>query len=225
MCGRYTLGRSTKDILLRYAIQQSLFEFSPRYNIAPSQLVPVVMSANGSRTLDILKWGLIPFWVKDLSKAKPLINARAESLSEKPSFKQALARRRCIIPADGFYEWKGQSKTRIPMYIKSSGDELFSFAGLWEQWTSAAGEVLRTCTIITVAPNQLMADIHHRMPAILDQRSEELWLTEAEGDVAKLSALLRPYPDHLMHAHEVSARVNSTAIDDEDCTVAALKLF
>lgn len=225
MCGRYTLGRSTKDILLRYAIQQSLFEFAPRYNIAPSQLVPIVLVSNGSRTLDSLKWGLIPFWVKDLSKAKPLINARAESLAEKPSFKQALARRRCIIPADGFYEWKGQSKTRLPMYIRPTGDELFSFAGLWEQWTSADGEVLRTCAIITVAPNQLMSEIHNRMPAILDKRGEELWLAEEQRDVAKLSSLLRPYPDSLMRAYEVSARVNSPAVDDVDCTAAALKLF
>jgi putative SOS response-associated peptidase YedK len=225
MCGRYTLGRSTKDILLRYGIQQCLFELNHRYNIAPSQLVPVVMSSNSSRILDGLKWGLIPHWVRDLSKTKPLINARAESLSEKPSFKQALARRRCIIPADGFYEWKGLSKARVPMYIKPTGEGPFSFAGLWEQWTSPDGEVLRTCAIITVAPNKLMSEIHNRMPAILNEDSEELWLTESERDVAKLSNLLQSYPEEKMAAYEVSPRVNSPAIDDEECTAPALKLF
>ena len=217
MCGRYTLGRSTKDILQRYAVQQSLFEMSPRYNIAPSQMVPVVLNDDGTRVLQGFKWGLIPFWVKDLSKSKPLINARAESLGEKPSFKQALVRRRCIIPADGFYEWKGQAPHRTPVYIKRRDGEPFGFAGLWERWTSADGEVVMSCAIITVTPNQLMSEIHNRMPAMLERADEDTWLDAGIKDTEKLLSVLKPYPDSEMEAYPVSRKVNSPATDTAEC--------
>lgn len=217
MCGRYTLGRSTRDILERYVIQQNLFALSPRHNIAPSQMVPVILSVDGSRVLDGLKWGLIPFWVKDLSKAKPLINARAETLAEKPSFKQALARRRCLIPADGFYEWKGEGPSRTPMHIRLRGAGLFSFAGLFEEWKAPDGDVLRTCAIITVEPNRKMSEIHNRMPAMLRQEDEDLWLNAAEKDPAQLLRVLKPYPDDEMEIYPVSRKVNSPAFDDPAC--------
>jgi putative SOS response-associated peptidase YedK len=224
MCGRYTLGRSTQDILKRYAIEQNLIESEARFNIAPSQLVAVVMDAQGNRTLDALKWGLVPFWVKDLKKHKPLINARAESLAEKPSFKQALLKRRCIIPADGFYEWKGEAKSRTPVYFKLKDGSPFGFAGIWEQWTSPDGEVLRTCAIITVEPNHLTSQIHNRMPAILKPEDEAIWLNAAEKDPVRLLALLKPYPHEAMEAFEVSAKVNSPSVESAECVVPVAAL-
>lgn len=217
MCGRYTLGRSTREILQRFAVQLSLSDLTERYNIAPSQMVPVVMESGGKRVLDSLKWGLIPFWVKDLRKHKPLINARAESIHEKASFKQALARRRCIIPADGFYEWKGQVPNRRPIYIRRRDKHPFGFAGLWEMWTSPEGEVVRTCAIITVCPNKLMEEIHDRMPAILRPEDEELWLSGAGNDSVRLLGALKPYPDEEIEAFPVSPYVNSAAVDGERC--------
>lgn len=217
MCGRYTLGRSTKEILQRYAIQQVNFDTDARYNIAPSQMVPAVFECNGERTMQMLKWGLVPGWVKDLKKHKPLINARAESLAEKPSFKQALAKRRCIIPADGFFEWTGSAANRIPMYIRMASGKPFSFAGIWEQWVSSSGEVIRSCAIITVAANELVSSIHDRMPAILCPEDESLWLSTEQRDLSKIVAVLKPFPADQMIASPVSRVVNSPAKDSPEC--------
>src|SRR5215470_10325551 len=207
MCGRYTLNRSAKELLERFAVQQVLFPVAARYNIAPSQEVAVVLNDKDTRCLEQLKWGLIPFWVKDLKKTKPLINARAESLAEKPSFKQALARRRCLIPADGFYEWKSEAATRTPMYIQMRDHRLFAFAGLWEEWKAPDGTPLRTCAIITVPANRIMSDIHERMPAILQAGEEALWLDPTVKDPPRLLSLLKPYGDEDMEAYSVTRRV------------------
>jgi putative SOS response-associated peptidase YedK len=204
-------------------------DLEPRYNIAPTQPVAAVTldgsSNNVGRRLEALHWGLIPFWAKDLTIGNKMINARAETLAEKPAFKNALVRRRCLIPADGFYEWKKEGRGRQPFYIRqragSSGD-LFAFAGLWEEWRDPAASKdappLRSCTIITVAPNALMASIHDRMPAILRPNDEAAWLdTQGVRDPRDILALLAPYEDDALETYPVSKLVNAPANDDPEC--------
>lgn len=220
MCGRYTLRQRTEQIVQRFDVARVIEETfaetaaEPRFNIAPTQPVDVVIE-NGVRTLEMMRWGLVPAWAKDPSIGGKLLNARAETLLEKPSFRTALARRRCLIPADGFYEWQRQGKSRQAMHIHLPGDALFAFAGLYDEWTSPDGSPLRTCTVITVAPNALMAPIHDRMPAILRPENEAAWLIG--GDAASLLALLGPYPDGWLDAMPVSGLVNSVANDSPAC--------
>ncbi|HVF11263.1 MAG TPA: SOS response-associated peptidase [Abditibacteriaceae bacterium] len=219
MCGRFTLHHSTAEIAQRFAVQQVMFDFPPRYNIAPSQPVAVI-TQNGVRALESHKWGLVPFWAKDPNIGNRLINARAETLAEKPAFKNALTRRRCLIPADGFYEWKKAGKVSTPLRVRMGGDALFALAGLWEEWNAPDGSPLRTCTIITTTPNELMASIHNRMPAILQAEDEATWLDPGLKDVPTILSLLHPYPDGALEAHVVSRRVNAPAFDDESCIAA-----
>lgn len=217
MCGRFALTRSSGEVAARFGVQQVLFHFSPRYNIAPSQPVATVMLEGGERLLTACKWGLVPFWAKDASIGNRLINARAETLTEKPAFKYALARRRCLVPADGFYEWRTEGNRRQPVYIRRRDGGLFAFAGLWEEWQSPDGSPLRTCTIITTQPNSLIAPIHHRMAVILSPDSEETWLDPSVRDPSQLLALLQPYPSEELVAYAVSPRVNNPAYDDPSC--------
>jgi putative SOS response-associated peptidase YedK len=225
MCGRYTQTQSVDQLIERFQVQQIGFEFGPRYNIAPSQPVATVFQEKvGGRALDAFRWGLIPSWAKDQSIGSKMINARAETLAEKPSFKSALLRRRCLIPADGFYEWhkEGSGKTarKQPIRIHLKSNEAFAFAGLWDEWHSPDGSPLRSCTIITTAPNALMSQIHNRMPAILRPEDEAAWLDVAANDrddVPHLLHMLRPYPDEELAAHPVSTSVNSPAFDAEGC--------
>ena len=225
MCGRYTLT-VTPELL------RSIFDFDvtpnlqPRFNIAPTQLAPVVRpgGVGGGRTLDMLRWGLIPSWSKDMSGASKLINARGETVGEKPSFRDAFAQRRCLIPADGFYEWRTEDGAKQPFRIGFRGGAPFAFAGLWESWTAPAGlenagETVETYTIVTAAANDKLRPIHHRMPVIVDPADYDTWLT---GDAADARALLRPYPPDDMAFYRVSTRVNAVRNDDEDC-VAPLK--
>ncbi|HEX8833771.1 MAG TPA: SOS response-associated peptidase [Abditibacteriaceae bacterium] len=225
MCGRYTQTKSVNQLIERFQVQQIGFEFGPRYNIAPSQPVATVTEQPGyGRVLDAFRWGLIPSWAKDESIGYKMINARAETLPEKPSFKIALLRRRCLIPADGFYEWmkegEGKNARKQPMRIHLKSNEVFSFAGLWDEWTSPDGSPVRTCTVITTAPNELMSRIHNRMPAILRPEDEAAWLDVAgndRDDVPHLLQMLQPYPDSELAAHAVSTSVNSPAFDAEGC--------
>lgn len=216
MCGRFTLHHSTEEVAQRFAVQKVLFEIPPRYNIAPTQPVATVRE-NGSRTLEAVRWGLVPFWAKDPQIGIRLMNARAETLAEKPAFRYALARRRCLIPADGFYEWRPQGKGRQPIHVRRRDAGLFAFAGLWEEWKPPDGPPLRTGVIITVPPNDLMAPIHHRMPAILTREQEALWLDASIKNVAEILSLLRPYPAEEMEAYPVSKRVNAPTVDDLLC--------
>ena len=223
MCGRYTLRHTTQQIVMRFAANEAIgANFTemqpeaPRYNIAPTQPIAVI-TENSPRVLEKMRWGLVPSWAKDPSIGSRLLNARAETLAEKPSFRSALKRRRCIIPADGFYEWKKQGKARQPMCIHRKDDGLFAFAGLWEEWASPAGTKLRTCTIITCAPNNVMSSIHHRMPAILRPEDEADWLAQSQKSTADLLALLTPYPDEEIEVYPVSTVVNSAANDRSDC--------
>ena len=215
MCGRFTLYHTADEIAERFAAE-AVVPIEARYNIAPTQPVAVVVQ-NGARHLDFYRWGLVPSWAKDISVGNRMINARAETLAEKPSFRTALARRRCLIPADGFYEWKEADNPeeggRTPMHIRQAEGALFAFAGLWDEWTAPDGSPVRSCVIITGAPNSLMASIHDRMPIILPQSDEAHWLDASIQDAAALSALLRPYPAEHLEAYPVSRQVNAPSVD------------
>jgi putative SOS response-associated peptidase YedK len=210
MCGRFTQRKDPAQIAEYYGVDEDYFEPSPRYNIAPSQLVQAVTS---DRQIVGLKWGLIPSWAKDAKIANNLINARAETLQEKPSFRTALAKRRCLIPADGWYEWKKESDGKQPYFFHRRDDELFSFAGLWEAWKSPEGEIVRTCVIITTEPNEMTANYHHRMPVILKRSDEAHWLDSAVR-VPDLVQLLAPYSADELEVYPVSRAVNAPGRDD-----------
>lgn len=220
MCGRFTLHHKTEEVAERFEAQQVLFPLEARYNIAPAQAVPVIANStlSGARWMEAMKWGLVPFWAKDPEIGNRMINARAETIAEKPAYKQALKRRRCILPSDGFYEWKAETGGRVPQHIRRQDGELFGFAGLWEEWESPTdGSPLRTCTIITVAPNELMAPIHNRMPAILRREDEDAWLDPDFKDTDAIIAMLKAYPAKEMEAYPVSRYVNAPQNDNEHC--------
>lgn len=214
MCGRFTLKVDIEKIAKTFGVEPTL-QTVKRYNIAPTQNVVSIMR-NGEAHLAELRWGLIPSWAKDESIGSRMINARAESLAEKPSFKRLLGSKRCLIVADGFYEWKQENGSKTPMYITLKDDEPFAFAGLWDTWKSPAGEQLRTCTIITTQPNDVVAPIHNRMPAILLPDAREAWLDPAIKDDQLLTHLLAPYPSDAMTARAVSRLVNDPKHDSPD---------
>jgi len=215
MCGRFTLTVDPAD--LKEAFEWVDFgnaEFSPRYNIAPTQPLAVIANT-GQNKLDFFTWGLVPFWAKDPSIGSRMINARAETLAEKPSFKNAFKRRRCLILADGFYEWQKTpgEKTKQPIYIHMKDGKPFAFAGLWEEWNSPDGSQILSATIITTHPNELVAPIHNRMPVILPDSAYHQWLTPGEIELGKLVPLLRPFDPSLMETYPVSRMVNSPQND------------
>jgi putative SOS response-associated peptidase YedK len=195
-------------------------ELTPRYNIAPSQAVAVIANSE-RRALEFFKWGLIPSWAKDPKIGNRLINARAETLAEKPSFRAALKKRRCLILADGFYEWKKEGQTKTPMYLKLKEGQPFAFAGLWETWKSPDDELIKSCTIITTAPNALVKKIHDRMPAILPPQAYDLWLSPDELPAEKTLPLLKPFAASQMKAVSVSPLVNNPAFDSRECVIPA----
>ena len=212
MCGRFTLFASFNDIIDRFNIEQSIEEelYNPNYNVAPSHSVLSVINDGKINRLGYLKWGLIPSWAKDEKIGYKMINARAETLNEKPSYRMAYKKKRCLIIADSFYEWKRhEDKTKTPMRIKLKSDELFAMAGLWEQWKSPKGDSVYSCTVITTTPNDLVIDIHDRMPVILRPEDEKTWLDNSINDVNLLDDLLKPLPEELLEAYEVSNLVNS----------------
>jgi putative SOS response-associated peptidase YedK len=213
MCGRFTLTADLEEIAQRFSVSPPPnANYNPRYNIAPTQNV-IVVSNTGQRQLTQMRWGLIPSWAKDPSIGNRMINARSESLAEKPSFRTALKKRRCVIPADGFYEWQKLGKVKQPVRIVLKSREPFGFAGLWERWTSPEGHELLTCTIITTAANELLQKVHDRMPVILSREHEEQWLDPGIDDPKKLSGLLVSYPSALMEFYVVSREVNSPSVD------------
>ncbi len=215
MCGRYTLIRLADFTDMFPWIRPPRLQPPPRYNIAPTQ--PIAAVANdGLNQIEMFHWGLIPSWAKDPSVGNRMINARAESLAEKPAFRTALKRRRCIIPASGFYEWKKDpsGKIKTPMYMHLKSGKPFAFAGLWDTWHSDDGSELRSCTIITGQPNELVRPIHDRMPAILNAQDYVAWLDPAEIPAEQMLPLLRPYPADEMTAHRVSRAANSPKCDE-----------
>lgn len=210
MCGRFTLTVDADTIHDTFPWLDVPANLTPRYNIAPTQPVAVVPN-NGKNHLDAFVWGLIPTWAKDPSIGNKLINARGETLAEKPSFRSAYKRRRCLILADGFYEWVKQpgQKAKTPHYIQLESKEPFAFAGLWEIWHAPDGTEVYSTTIITTEPNDLIARLHNRMPVILPPAAYEQWLDPAEQPADKLQPLIRPYPASEMMHYPVSTLVNS----------------
>jgi putative SOS response-associated peptidase YedK len=221
MCGRFTLTTDPGVVGRRFGAPPtqggaSTPRRAPRYNIAPTQTV-VTVTDGGARQLEEMRWGLVPRWAKDPKMGAKMINARAETLAEKPAFRDALRRRRAIIPADGFYEWAAGApgrRSKQPMHVRLKSGEPFGFAGLWDEWKPPEGGApLRTCTIITTEPNELMATFHHRMPVILAPDAEGVWLDPEITDPAMLLSLLVPYPAEVMEAFPVGQEVNAVAND------------
>jgi putative SOS response-associated peptidase YedK len=220
MCGRYRLSRRKQIIEEHFDCDPWDDEWSPRYNIAPTQLVPVIRQhpKEPVRQLSLVKWGLIPHWSKDTSIATSTINAKSETAATKPAFRDPLKFRRCLIPADGFYEWKRTVKAKQPFCFEIEDGELFAFAGLWDGWKDASGNWIKTCSILTTTPNALTATVHDRMPVILDPESYDLWLDPGMQNVAAISELLKPYDASQMQLYPVSSRVNHVTNDDEECS-------
>ncbi len=217
MCGRYTLTSPATTLAASFDIG-TIAELAPRYNVAPSQSVPVVrMAATGTREWVEVRWGLIPSWAKDPAIGQRLINARAETAAAKPAFRAAMRRRRCLVPADGFYEWQKRAQGKQPFYIRRRDDAPFAIAGLWEHWQPAGGELIETCTLLTTEPNSLVAPIHNRMPVIVDQAVYAQWLDPTIEKADDLAAILQPYPDNEMVAIPISTRVNNARHDAPDC--------
>ena len=194
MCGRFVLISGLKNIQKNFNIQNISCDYQPSWNIAPSQSVPVIICHNGINQLVCYRWGLIPSWSRDPSIAGKLINARAETVDKKPSFKDAFKKRRCLIVADGFYEWKREGKSKIPLYFYLKSARPFGFAGLYETWISPDKKEINTCVIITTAANELIAPVHDRMPVILSREQERVWLDSNMVDVSGLLSVLKPYP-------------------------------
>ena len=215
MCGRFTLHHPAAELAERFAVEQTFLELPPRYNIAPSQPVAVVVQRQ-QRQLLKFRWGLVPFRAKTGSIGNRLINARAESLADTSAFRNAFRRRRCIVPASGYFEWKRSSSGKVPHYIQLADRQPFAMAGLSEKWTAPNGEVLRTCAIVTTEASAAVAGIHHRMPAILTPEAAETWLDPEAGDLDGLLSLLRPYPGEL-GLHPVSPLVNRADVDEAAC--------
>lgn len=214
MCGRFALLTSSEELILRFGLVDA-YHVAPRANIAPTQPVPVVrLAAAGSRELAPLRWGLVPPWAKDPSIGNRLINARGETVADKPAFRRAFERRRCLVPMSAFYEWrKGGAKGGEPWAFRRADGDLFAVAGLWETWTAPDGGTLETCALITTTPNELVASLHDRMPVIVPFAACGRWLDPAASQQA-LSGLLVPFPAREMTAYRVSPRVGNAGIDE-----------
>lgn len=223
MCGRYTLAVPLSNLVDAFDVHPPEFEYRPRYNIAPSQEAPVVAQDERGRRMGLLRWGLVPSWSKDPSGSS-FINARSETASQKPSFRSAFRRRRCLIPADGYYEWKREDQgtagkgSKTPWWIHGLGPDPWAFAGLWERWEPEEGSPLFTFAILTTEASPGIRHIHPRMPVILPSGARDVWL-DPDRDPADLQDLLQPFPDSLLQAHPVSPMVNSPRNDTSDCVV------
>jgi putative SOS response-associated peptidase YedK len=226
MCGRYRLSKTERYLLEKFGVRsREDFEWKPRYNIAPTQEVPVIRQDRKSpeRTISPMRWGLIPYWAKDAAIGNKMINARSESITEKASFKEAIERRRCLVPADAFYEWKKVSNgTRIvrqPFLINMNDDEAFAFAGVWDRWKSPEGKVVESFSILTTDANAVTRDVHDRMPVIVPPEQYDLWLDPGFRNAEEIKSMLKPYDDAQMQKVPVSTRVNSPDNDDAECSV------
>ena len=217
MCGRFAFYSPHEAIVRLFHVDEAP-EVEPHYNIAPTQYIAAVRAdRDDRRKLSMLYWGLVPWWSKEKAGAAKLINARAETVRDKPSFRDAYRRRRCLILADGYYEWQRATAVKQPWFIGLASGEPFGMAGLWESWRNPAdGERLESCTIVTTAPASSIAQIHDRMPVILPASTHAVWLDPANDDVARLDPLLAPYPSELLTSHPVSRRVNSARNDEPD---------
>jgi putative SOS response-associated peptidase YedK len=215
MCGRYTLRTPVDTLAERFEIDNTPSSIAASYNVAPTQGVATVLVEDGKRKLEMLHWGLIPSWADDPSIGNRMINARAETVAEKPSFRKAFRNHRCLVLADGFYEWQKTANGKQPYYIRMEDDSPFAFAGLWESWKN--GSEVRSATIITTDANDVVAPLHNRMPVILHPEDYELWLDPDFDEKEPLSTLLKPYPAEAMEAYPVSRVVNSPSNNEPSC--------
>ena len=220
---RYRLSRRKQIIGEHFDAISGDEDWSPRYNIAPTQPIPVIRQnpKEPVRELSLVRWGLIPSWAKDSSVAAKMINARSETASTKPAFRDALKSRRCLIPADGFYEWARTGKGKQAYCFEVNDGQLFAFAGIWDRWRNPSGTTVETCSILTTTPNAVTSPVHDRMPVILDPDSYDLWLDPGMQNVAAISELLKPCDARLMRCYPVSTRINHVANDDEECSAPA----
>ena len=216
MCGRYSQTKSGEAIAQTFNLSATP-DPQPRYNIAPTQPVSAIAQTEDEREYRVFQWGLVPSWAKDPSIGSRMINARSETAAEKPSFRAAFKRRRCLIVADGFYEWQKTGGKKQPYYVQVKDQEIFGFAGLWETWQSGDGSHLESCTILTTEPNGLMETIHNRMPVIVHPEDFDLWLDPSLQDGRHVQHLLRPYEDEAMDAYAVSTTVNNPRNESPEC--------
>lgn len=216
MCGRFTLTTNLDFLQGRFGILAGHLDYRPSYNVAPTQQVLAVVN-DGQRGAELLRWGLIPFWAKDPKIGYRMINAVGETIASKPAFRAAFRRRRCLVLADGFFEWRKEGKEKIPMYIFLKSRTPFAFAGIWETWKALDGETVRSCAIVTTKPNAFMEPIHNRMPVILSEETEALWLDLLTEEAGALAPLLIPSPPELMDSYPVSRLVNSPKNNGPEC--------
>jgi putative SOS response-associated peptidase YedK len=220
MCGRYRLSRRKQIIEEHFDSVSGEEDWKPRFNIAPTQPVPVIRQnpKEPVREMSLMRWGLIPSWSKDSSGAASMINARAETAATKPAFCDAMKSRRCLIPADAFYEWVRTGKAKQPYCFEVNEGELFAFAGLWDRWKDPSGQWIKSCSILTTTPNAVTSAVHDRMPAILDPDAYDLWLDPEMHNVAAASDQLKPFDARLMQCYPISTRINNVGNDDEACS-------
>ena len=219
MCGRYRLSRRKELIAEHFGVDFGEEDWNPRYNIAPTQPVPVIRQhpKEPKRVFSLMRWGLIPSWSKDASGAAKMINARSETACLLAAFRDAMRLRRCLIPTDGFYEWKRTATTKQPFCFEVNDGELFAFAGLWECWQDPRGQWIRSCSILTTTPNAVTSAVHDRMPVILRQEDYDPWLDPGMTNANATSSVLKPYDARFMRCYPVSSRINQVANDDEAC--------
>jgi putative SOS response-associated peptidase YedK len=215
MCGRYAITSAPEAIRRLFGYDEQP-NFPPRYNVAPTQPVPIVRMVAGKRHFALVRWGFIPSWVKDPRSFSLLINARGESLSDKPAFRAAMRYRRCLFPADGFYDWRREGARASPHYVRPKAGGPMALAGLWENWMGPHGEEVETAVIVTTRANRMLAPIHPRMPVIVPPEAFDLWLDSARVDAATAAALIAPAPEDMLAVHQVSPAVNSAANDTPD---------
>jgi len=225
MCGRYRLSRRKQIIEEHFDSVSGGENWSPRYNIAPTQPVPVIRQhpKEPNRVLSLMRWGLIPLWAKDASGSAGMINARSETAATKPAFRDPMKSRRCLIPADGFYEWQKTGEAKQPFCFEVNDGELFAFAGVWDRWRGPSGQWITSCSILTTTPNAVTSVVHDRMPVILDPGNYDVWLDPGMNNVEAASEILKPYDARLMRCYPVSARINHAANEDAECA-APIKL-
>ena len=223
MCGRYRLSRRKQIIAEHFDAISGEQDWSPRYNIAPTQSVPVIRQhpKEPRRVLSLMRWGLIPSWAKDVSGSAGMINARSETAAAKPAFRDSMKFRRCLVPADGFYEWRRSGTTKQPFCFEVNEGELFAFAGLWDRWRDPSMQWIRSCSILTTTPNAVTSAVHDRMPVILSRDNYDLWLDPGMTNIEVLSDLLTPFDARLMRFYPVSNRINQVQNDDADCARTA----
>jgi len=227
MCGRAYYTVTDEELSMRYLsrkpvrIPEHVRGLRPNYNLSPSQLTPVILVREGERTVDLFRWGLVPFWAKDEKIGYKMINARSETITEKPSFRAAFQRRRCIVPLSGFYEWQRQGDEKRPFAIYHPSEPVLSVAGIWETWTAKSPEdrTIHSFSILTTEANSFMSRVHDRMPVLLAQKDHEEWLDPGQTDSKELLRLLKPCPESWLERHEVSSAVNSPKNNREELLI------